>query len=250
MRNIKMIIQYDGKRYQGWQSQKHTDQTIQCKLETLLSKVLDEPIEIAGSGRTDSGVHALGQVANFRTNSKLALEEIQQAFWEYLPQDINVLSLEEVDDRFHSRLSAREKIYRYSIYNAPVIDVFDRNYAWNVKEPLDLDAMRKAANLLCGTHDFMSFCSNKHMKKSTVRSIYSIDFNITNISHGRKIDISYCGNGFLYNMVRIMTGTLVEVGLGKIKPEEIPMIIEAKNRQNAGMTAPPMGLFLCEVIYD
>lgn len=249
-RNIKMVIQYDGKRYQGWQSQKHTDQTIQCKIETLLSKVLEESIEITGSGRTDSGVHAYGQVANFHTNSTMPLEELQQAFWQYLPQDINVLSLEEVDERFHARLSAKAKTYQYSIYNAPVIDVFARNYAWNIQEPLDVEAMKKAASLLCGEHDFMSFCSNKKMKKSTVRTIYSIDFDVIPVPYGNQIEINYRGNGFLYNMVRILTGTLVEVGLGKRLPEDIPAIIKAENRQAAGVTAPPMGLFLCNVEYD
>ena len=249
MRNIKLTISYDGSRYQGWQSQKHTDNTIQCKLETLLSKYLEEPIELSASGRTDAGVHALGQVANFHTNSNASIDEIRQAFFDYLPQDIAVTNIEEVDSRFHSRFHAVSKCYRYRIWNSPLLDVFQRNYVWQITEPLNLEAMLQATRFLTGTHDYISFCSNKHMKKSSVRTVSEIALSYNKIPYGQEIIFDFHGNGFLYNMVRIMTGTLVEVGKNKRKPQDMEAILQAKNRQAAGMTAPPMGLMLMYVNY-
>lgn len=249
MRNIKLTIAYDGARYHGWQSQKHTDGTIQQKMEDLLSRFLGEDISVNGSGRTDAGVHALAQIANFKTQSQISIPELQEAFYQYLPQDIMVTDIEEVDLRFHARLSAVAKRYRYRIYNSPQLDVFSRQYVWHISQKLDIAAMKQGAEFLCGTHDFISFCSNKRMKKSSVRTVSAIEFIVEEIPLGQKISIDYIGDGFLYNMVRIMTGTLVEIGLGKRNPEEIMTILESKNRQMAGMTAPPMGLMLMNVDY-
>ena len=246
MRNIKLLIQYDGTRYSGWQSQEHTEQTIQGKIEKVLERMTGEPVELQGSGRTDAGVHARGQVANFHTNSGLSCEELRNEINRYLPEDIAVLSAEEAAPRFHSRLNAVEKTYIYRIWNSPVPNVFERKYLYTLAEPLDMEAMEKAAELLCGTHDFRSFCSNKRMKKSTVRTLKEIKIERSEA----EICLSFTGNGFLYNMVRILTGTLIEVGLHKKRPEEMPAILEARDRELAGYTAPPQGLCLFCVKYE
>jgi len=256
MKNYKLIIKYDGSRYNGWQIQKETSETIQDKLENILSRMFEKPIEIAGSGRTDAGVHAYAQVANFHIdekdiiklqnrNSRAAEYAILKELNTYLPKDIAVLSVEEVDNRFHSRLSAKSKTYVYRINNSDISNVFERKYVYDYPEPLNVDNMQKAALLLEGTHDFKSFCGNPHMKKSTIRTIYSIKIEKTN----NEILISYTGNGFLMKMVRIITGTLIEIGDGRRSVESIVSTLNAKNRENAGYTAPPQGLFLKEVFY-
>lgn len=245
MRNIKLTIAYDGTRYNGWQRQNNTDNTIQGKLEQLLQRMTGEEIEIHGSGRTDRGVHAHGQVANFHTNTGMTREEILSYMNEYLPQDIVVLDVKDASLRFHSRLNVKRKTYCYHIWNSPIPDVFTRKYSCQVPESLDIGAMEQGASYLLGTHDFQSFCARKKMKKSTVRMIESIQIE----KKGAEILLTYKGNGFLYNMVRILTGTLIEIGKGERKPEEIPMILEAKNREAAGTTAPASGLFLEQVDY-
>lgn len=245
-RNIKLTIAYDGSRYDGWQKQGNTSNTIQQKLENLLTTLLEEPIEIHGSGRTDAGVHALGQVANFHTTSNMSLEQLHQGMCEYLPKDIGILSVEEVDLRFHSRLNAKGKKYQYRIWNSRISNVFERKYMYQVPENLNMNTMLEASKQLVGTHDFISFCSNKRMKKSSVRTIYHIDIE----KLGDEIRITYVGNGFLYNMVRILTGTLIEVGLGTRKPETIPSILAEKSREAAGVTAPAQGLSLVDVYYE
>lgn len=246
MRNIKIVLQYDGTRYSGWQSQEHCENTIQGKLTAVLCRMLGEEIEVAGSGRTDAGVHALGQVANFKTRSKLSCREIMEGLNRYLPEDIAVLSAKEVPERFHSRLSATGKTYRYHIWNSRIPNVFGRRYSWTIEEPLDLRAMRLAAEKLTGTHDFRAFCSLKRSKKSTVRTIESIWIE----QKGAEVILSFTGNGFLYHMVRILTGTLVEIGLHKKTPEAIDAILASGNREQAGITAPAQGLFLVQVEYD
>lgn len=245
MRNIKMVIAYDGSRYNGWQRQDHTENTIQGKLEQLLCRMTGEQIEIHGSGRTDGGVHAHGQVANFKTNSPMSVKEMMTYMNEYLPMDIGILEVKDASDRFHSRLNVKRKTYCYHIWNSPVPNVFLRKYSYQIPESLNISQMEKASQYLLGTHDFKSFCSRKKMKKSTVRMIESIQMK----REGNEIIITYKGNGFLYNMVRILTGTLIEVGLGRKKPEDIPEILEAKNRERAGFTAPAQGLFLEKVDY-
>ena len=243
--NYKMIIQYDGSRYDGWQKQGNTGNTIQGKLEDVLSRLAGERVEIHGAGRTDAGVHAEAQVASLRLSKAVPTEEILGYVNRYLPEDIAVSSVEEAPERFHARLSAKGKVYRYSLRLGGTPDVFRRKYQYRIEEPLDIDAMKKAAALLTGTHDFKAFCSNKRYKKSTVRTVHSIDITL----EGANMSISYRGDGFLYNMVRIMTGTLLEVGLGLRSPEDIPTLLASLDRSYAGKTAPAQGLCLVEVEY-
>lgn len=243
--NYKLLLQYDGTRLNGWQKQGNTDNTIQGKLEAILQHLYGEYVEIHGSGRTDAGVHALGQVANFHAPAKFSTEEIKSTLNEYLSKDIRVLKVETVEERFHARLTAKGKTYEYRIDNGEIANVFQRKYTMREEIPLDLEAMRKAAGCFIGTHDFKTFCANKKMKKSTVRTIYSIDIE----EKEGIVAIRYTGNGFLYNMVRILTGTLIEAGRGKRAPEEMQSILEAQDRGAAGFTAPAQGLFLVEVTY-
>lgn len=255
MRNFKMILQYEGTRYQGWQKQESTEYTIQGKLNTLLTKMTGQKIEVQGSGRTDAGVHALGQAANFHADTQLGAEEIMEYMNTYLPEDIGVISLEEVPVRFHSRLNAKGKTYCYRVLNTHIPCVFDRRYTYRVAEKLDLDAMRRAAEYLTGTHDFKAFTSTKKGKKSTVRTIESIRIEkrtgLSLKASGMEDEIWfwYSGNGFLYHMVRIMTGTLLEVGAHKRRPEEIAEVLASGCRDQAGALAPAKGLTLMEVRY-
>ena len=247
MRNIRLMIEYDGSRYQGWQrlgGDSNTN-TIQGKLETVLSKMTKEDIKITGSGRTDAGVHAYGQVANFHTNSLYSCKEFKESLTKYLPSDIGILKVEEAGDRFHSRLNAKSKTYLYRISLPEVPNVFDRKYLWKFPESLDVTRMQQAANYFIGIHDFKGFSSIKKTKKSTIREIYSVFIQQTD----QEIQITYKGNGFLHNMVRILTGTLVEIGRGTMNPEDILEVYQTKDRKKAGMTAPPQGLFLVKVEY-
>lgn len=245
MRNIRLTLQYEGTRYQGWQRQESSENTIQGKLEKLLGQMCGEEIELSGSGRTDAGVHALGQVANFHTECGLSTEEMRDYINAYLPQDIAVTDISEVSLRFHSRLNARGKCYRYQVWNSKVPDVFLRRYALEYPDRLDLGKMQAAAQYFLGEHDFKSFTSAKKGKKSSVRRIDSIDIR----KEGDLITFVFLGNGFLYHMVRILTGTLLEVGSGRKKPEEIPGILAALNREKAGELVPAKGLCLMEVYY-
>ena len=244
MRNIRLDICYDGTRYRGWQRLANTDNTIQGKLETALSRILGENIEISGSGRTDAGVHAKGQVANFHTQSGMPCSEMLAQLRKYLPEDIGILSVKDCSDRFHARLNAKEKTYCYRIWNSDSPCVFDRRYVYQLPEELDLAAMREAADLLLGEHDFSAFCGNPKMKKSTVRFIRSIEFKRC----GEELRIYYTGNGFLQNMVRILTGTLIEVGRGERSAASIPVLFGLK-RSEAGFLVPAQGLCLEEVFY-
>lgn len=244
--NYRLKIQYDGTRYKGWQRQKGTDMTIQGKIENVLSELFGCSVEIDGAGRTDAGVHAMEQVANFHICEEKEAEAIKNYLNLYLPEDIRVLSVERAGERFHSRLNATGKIYRYHLIKADGDCVFQRKYAWKVSEKLDVDKMRQAAELLIGKHDFRSFCSKPSKKKSTIRTIEKI--TIEELED--KIQITFQGNGFLYNMVRILTGTLVEIGAGNRNIEEIPQILQKQERIYAGETAPAKGLFLMKVLYD
>ena len=245
MKNYKIIVQYDGTRYKGWQVQKSTDVTIQGKLQMVLSKLAGHPVEVIGSGRTDAGVHASGQVANFHIEEHFSKQQLMEAFWNFLPEDIAVIQIEEVDERFHSRFHEIKKTYSYRIRTSHVPSVFDRRYLYQYGEPLDVGLMEQAAQLLKGTHDFASFCGNKHMKKSTVRTITDISF----VQKEDEITILYTGDGFLQNMIRILTGTLIEVGRGERSPKSMRTLLEAKKRELAGYTAPPQGLRLEQVEY-
>lgn len=245
MGNYKMLLQYEGSRYQGWQRQESTENTIQGKLELLLTRMCGQKVEVQGSGRTDAGVHARGQVANAHLQTDRTPEEIRDYMNCYLPEDIGVLSVELVSDRFHSRLLAKGKTYCYQVINSRVPHVFDRRYAYTYAEGLDVDAMRRAAALLKGTHDFASFTSAKKGKKSTVRTITDIRIE----QEGDLLRFWFSGDGFLFHMVRILMGTLLEVGEGKRRPEDMTGLIEARDRSLAGTLVPAAGLTLMEVRY-
>ncbi|GLC83386.1 tRNA pseudouridine(38-40) synthase TruA [Lacrimispora brassicae] len=245
IKNYRMILEYDGSRYDGWQKQGNTEQTIQGKIEHVLERMTGQAVEVHGSGRTDAGVHALAQVANFYVAGKMRPEEIREYLNQYLPEDIRVKTVELAEERFHSRLHAQEKTYLYQIEMGEKRQVFERKYVYGLFKALNVKAMEQAASFLTGEHDFKSFCSNRRLKKSTVRVLNRIEFE----QQGSRLLIRYTGNGFLYNMVRILTGTLIEVGLGQRKAEEMKEILEAKDRSAAGFTAPPEGLFLEQVRY-
>ena len=246
MRNFRIVIQYEGTRYQGWQRQGTTQNTLQGKFEALLSKIAGTPVEIQASGRTDAGVHALGQTANFHMNTELSCEELLDKLNQYLPEDIVVLEVSEVPLRFHSRLNAVKKTYCYRIFLGEKPDVFRRKYVTPLAENLNINKMKAAAEVLLGTHDFTSFCGNRHFKKSAVRTIYEIRIE----EKKDELDISFTGNGFLQNMVRILTGTLLEVGMGKREVCEMKEILEVRNRSLAGPMAAAKGLVLINVEYE
>ena len=249
MRNIMMTIQYDGSRYKGWQKQniKGTSTvTIQDKIETVLSKVTGEEIQVHGCSRTDSGVHAKNYVANFKLEGSMRTEELLPALRMYLPEDIMVKDMKVVGARFHSRLNTVSKTYEYTIDNNSYSDVFLRKYAYHIDEKLDLNAMKKASSLLIGTHDFQSYTTLKPKNgKSTVRTMNSID--ITEENNIIKININ--GDGFLLNMVRIMVSTLIEVAKGNIPYTDVGKILELKSRAAAPGKAPAKGLCLLDIEY-
>jgi len=245
MRNIKLTIEYDGTAYHGWQSQDNAV-TVQDKLEETISRLTGEKVKVIGASRTDQGVHALGQTANFHTESRIPAEKFAYALNALLPDDIAIKKSEEVPIGFHSRYSATGKKYLYKIYNSRYPSALLRNRAYHVYCPLDLALMQKAAGFFTGTHDFSAFMATGSNAKTTVRSIDVLSLE----KSGDIITIEIKGNGFLYNMVRIIAGTLVEVGFGKIRPDDIPGIIEEGDRRKAGRTAPPHGLYLAEVYYN
>lgn len=245
MRNIKLVISYDGSRYKGFQRLADNDMTIQEKIESVLSKLTGEDIEIIASGRTDMGVHARYQVANFKTNSNESTNKIQKYLYMYLPEDIVVNSVEEVDDRFHSRYNVKSKTYVYKIDNNEYPSPFTRKYRTHIPKKLDVKKMKDASKYLIGEHDFSSFVSSRSKKKSNVRTIYSIEI----ASKDGNIDIYIKGNGFLHNMVRIIVGTLIDIGHGKFEPEQMKNLILAKNRSIASETAKSKGLVLHDVKY-
>ena len=244
MRNLRLDLCYEGTRYRGWQRLPGTDNTIQAKLETALSRILEEPIEVSGSGRTDAGTHALHQVANFHCYSTMPASEILAQLRRYLPEDIGIYSCRDVSERFHARLNAKTKTYRYRVWNSINPCVFQRKFVYVDARELDLDAMRFAAQQFLGQHDFSAFCANKRMKKSTVRYIQSFDI----CADENEVVFTVTGNGFLHHMVRIMVGTLLEVGRGVRQPESITTLFGA-DRADAGELIPACGLCLMEVNY-
>ncbi len=246
MRNFSLTLCYDGSRYDGWQRQGNTDNTIQGKLEELLSRLLGQSVEVAGSGRTDAGVHALAQVCSFRAETEMECEELLTEIRRFLPEDIGAISLEEAPPRFHARLSCREKTYVYRIWNSAEPNVFERKWMLAAPQHLDLDAMRRAAAYLTGEHDFAAFCANRHMKKTTVRTLRELEI----ARMGNEIRIALTADGFLYHMVRILVGTLLEVGEGKRAPEDMAAVLASRDRMEAGPTAPAHGLTLWGVKYD
>lgn len=245
MKNYRLTLCYEGTRYRGWQKQGNTGQTLQEKLEGLLSRILEQPVEVAGSGRTDAGVHARRQVCSFRAETAMDCAALLRALREHLPEDIGALALEEAAPRFHARLSCTGKTYCYRVWNSASPCVFERRWVYVLPQALDLAAMERAAALLCGEHDFSAFCANKRMNKSAVRTLRRIELR----REGEELRLYFAGDGFLYNMVRILTGTLLEVGLKQRRAEDIPAVLASRDRERAGFTAPARGLTLWDVEY-
>lgn len=243
MYNYKLIIQYDGGRYKGWQRLGNGENTIQGKIENVLSELVSKKIEINGSSRTDAGVHALAQVANFKISDKLTESEVKNYLYQYLPQDISVKEVLLVPESFHARLNAQGKTYLYKIWNEEYTNPFMRKYSMHVGKPLNITKMKEASGYFIGKHDFTAFSNAKSKKNSMVREIYSIDIEKNN----GFIQIRVRGNGFLYNMVRKIVGTLIEVGLGEADGDNIPAIINSKERNQAGRVADACGLYLEEI---
>ena len=244
MRNIRLHICYDGTRYKGWQRLSGVDNTIQGKLEQTLSRILGEEIEISGSGRTDAGAHAKGQVANFHCESQMSCQEILSQLRRYLPEDIGIESCQEASPRFHARLNCTSKTYQYRIWNSERPCVFQRRYVYVMPDVLDVQKMQQAAEYFLGEHDFSAFCANNNMKKSTVRYIASFIIEKTD----DEIVFLVTGNGFLHHMVRIMVGTLLEVGRGVRDPESMSDLFGAR-RCESGELIPACGLCLMEVTF-
>ena len=244
MRNIKLIIEYDGKGFNGWQKQPDK-LNIQGEIEVAIERITGEKVELYASGRTDAGVHALGQTANFKTNSTIPIEKLCIAINSQLKKSVVIKEAIEVDEDFHCRYNCQGKKYRYIINNSVSGTAIYRGFEYHMPIKLDVEKMREAAKYFVGKHDFKAFKASGTSSKSSVREIYKAEI----IEDGERIKIELTGSGFLYNMVRIISGTLVDVGLGKIKPEEITNIIEAKDRTKAGKTLPAHGLYLVEVYY-
>ena len=244
MRNIKLTISYDGTRYKGWQIQKNGN-TVQKEISKAAKKIFNSNHTVVGSSRTDSGVHAKGQVANIKTSSDIPAEKITLAFNRILPKDIAIVKCEEVDLDFHSQFLAKSKHYSYKILNSRGKDPFSEKYSWKVPYKLNIAAMKREAKVLEGRHDFKSFQAKDRKDKNTVREIYSISIN----KRGPLVNIDIKGNGFLYNMVRNIVGTLVDTGRGYLPEGSMEKILKNKDRRTAGPTAPPKGLFLLNIKY-
>ena len=245
MRNIKMNLQFDGSRYLDWQRLGDSDNTIQGKLENLLTIMVGEKINLIGSSRTDKGVHAEAYTCNFFTSSPMNIEEMETYINNYLPDDIIAYKLEEVDERFHSRYRAKSKLYSYQIDNGKHHNVFTRRYTSHIDHKLDIDLMKEAASYLVGTFDFTSFTTMKSKKKSYEKTIYSIDI----YRKDAHIFIDFLGNGFLHNMIRIITGSLIRVGKKDLRPGDIKAILQARDRSLAGPIAEAKGLTLIKANY-
>ncbi len=248
MGNLKLLLQYDGSRYLGWQRQREDGEhprTIQGRLERVLSRLAGERVTVIGASRTDSGVHAEAQVANFHTIAPLAPKQVLAYCARYLPSDIAVCSVEEVDPRFHARYLARRKRYVYRIWTRPYPDVFHRKFSLQVAEPLDAAAMSRAAGFLVGERDFRSFTSMKSKTKSPVRTLFALEV----LEGAGTLELGFEADAFLQHMIRIITGTLLEVGAGRLDPQAMGPILEARDRSAAGPLAPACGLCLMSVLY-
>lgn len=248
MNNFKLTIAYDGAKYKGWQKLggDDADKTVQGKIEAVLSKCFSRTIEINGASRTDAGVHALEQIANFKVKSQMHPREIALYLRTYLPEDISIKNVQEVDEQFHARFNAKSKTYVYQIWASEVLDPFKRKYVWHIAKKLDVEAMNTAAKAFLGTHDFTTFTNAKSKKKSMDRTIQNVEIQ----RDGAMLTIRITGDGFLHNMARKMVGMLVEVGLGEIQPERVTQAVEAKDRALNSPLAPAQGLFLEKVRYE
>ncbi|MCM8790891.1 MAG: tRNA pseudouridine(38-40) synthase TruA [Candidatus Omnitrophica bacterium] len=245
MRNIKLTIRYDGTSYSGWQFQKNSSRTIQAVIERAIKKITGEKSHLTGSGRTDAGVHAMAQVANFRTRSSIPLKNIHMALNSLLPEDIVIYRVEEAKAGFDAQRDAKSKIYRYTIMNADFMDPFLRLYAAKIFYTMDIGRMRQAAKWLIGRHDFRAFQATDGAEKNSVRTVRKIDIK----KEGDLIYINIEADGFLYNMARNIVGTLVEVGRGKFSVESVKDILRARDRRRCGPTMPAKGLCLIKVKY-
>ena len=244
MRNIKLTIEYDGKDFNGWQKQPNK-LNIQGTIEKAIESIVGHEVNLTASGRTDAGVHALGQVANFKTESKIPIEKMAIAINSRLKKSIVIKNAEEVDEKFHSRLSCKQKMYRYIINNSKQGTAIYRNLEYHISNKLDIKKMQEAAKFFEGEHDFKAFKASGTSSKNSVRTIYKAEVYKKN----DRIYIELTGSGFLYNMVRIISGTLVDVGMNKYESQDIINIIESQKRENAGKTLPPYGLYLVNVEY-
>jgi len=244
-KRIKLVIEYDGSFYHGWQVQKGLA-SVQGEIEKAIYRVTGEKVSVTGSGRTDAGVHAYGQAAHFDTESKIPADKFSEVLNTVLPPSIAIISSMEVSQDFHARFSAVKKTYKYKVLNRPTRSPIMDKRAWHVPIPLDVQSMNKAAAFFTGLHDFSAFCASGHSVTDFVRYIYHSGWTL----EGDLLVYTVTGNGFLYNMVRIMTGTMVEVGMNKRPAESIIELLEKKDRRLAGITAPPQGLYLWEVFYD
>lgn len=245
MRNLKMVLEYDGTRYKGWQKQKKDVLTIQDKIETVLSKMTGEEIQVIGCGRTDSGVHAENYVANFHTNCDFTVDYILNYLYEFLPEDIVVKSMKDTSPRFHARYNAKTKTYIYKINTNRFSSVFNKKYCYHYNSNLNVELMKEAASFLIGTHDFQSFTRLKSNSKSTIRTITYIDIR----KNENIIEIEINGNSFLLNMVRIIVGTLLEVGRENLKSIDVKKMLEEKKRANSSLMVPAKGLCLKDIQY-
>jgi tRNA pseudouridine38-40 synthase len=245
MNNYKLTIQYDGGRYKGWQRLGNGENTIQDKIEKVLTELAGFPIEIIGCSRTDSGVHALAQTANFKLEKSIPEEQIKNYLNQYLPEDISVNEVTSVSENFHARYHAKDKTYLYKIWNKEYPNPFMRKYSMHVNQKLNIAAMKAGIEFFLGAHDFTAFSNAKSKKKSMVREIYSIEVE----ADDGFLNIRVRGNGFLYNMVRWLIGTLIEIGLGHMDAKEIPGIMEAKERNQTGNLAQACGLYLEKITY-
>ena len=245
MRNIKIIIEYDGKDFNGWQKQPNK-LNIQGEIERAIEEVTGEKVDLIASGRTDAGVHALGQVANFKIEKDIPIEKIPYALNSKLKKSIRIKDAKEVDEKFHSRYTCKRKTYKYVINNSVQGTAIYRNLQYHFPEKLDDVKMNEAAKYLIGEHDFKSFKASGTSSKSSIRTIYNASVK----REEEIVTIELTGNGFLYNMVRIIAGTLIDVGTGKINAKDVKEILDAKNRLKAGKTLPPNGLYLVNVEYE
>lgn len=245
MKNIALLLQYKGTAYHGWQRQNNAV-TVQEVLEGAVAQLFPDAGHVYGCGRTDAGVHALSYVCNFHSESNIPDDKISYAINCLLPDDIRVLAAKAVPRDFHSRYSIQKKRYKYKILNTPHGDVFQKDLAWHCGYRLDVEKMQNACAAFCGEHDFSTFCASGSQAKDFVRTVYSLDIS----QNGSLVELDICGNGFLYNMVRIIAGTLAYVGDGRIAVGDIDEIIASRDRTRAGITAPPYGLYMAGAEYD
>lgn len=254
MNNYKLKIAYEGSRYNGWQKQNDTPNTIQQILNDLINEYINEKTKLIGSGRTDAGVHALGQIVNFRCEKKCDEKDMLNWLNSNIPEDIKILECEKVSNDFHSRHSCKGKKYLYRIDNRDIRNPFEKKYSWRVEETLDIDYMTECAKVLCGEHDFSAFCTDAKLMPYTVKNLYEInitkDFScLKNERVPGIVEIEFYGSGFLYNMVRILAGTLVDASLHRFTKKQIEDMLLVGKRSESGQLAPAKGLFLKEVIY-